>query len=200
MSSSRSLRTLRGVVAATVATLTALFSHVAGGGELPGALGVAAPLVLAVPVCVALAGRRLSLARLGASVGLSQLLFHALFGIGGAAASAAGPAGAAHLHGGPIDLGAAAHPALHDSSMGIAHVLAAVVTIAALHRGEALLIAVAATTAHLVTVLVRVPATPVRAPRPARRSSFALHGILPVAAGVFPPAVPRRGPPALPAS
>ena len=86
-----------------MATLSALFSHVAGGGEVPGLLGLAVPLVLSVPVCVALAGRGLSLARLAVSVGVSQLLFHALFEIG----AAAGPAGAAHAHGGPIDVGAA---------------------------------------------------------------------------------------------
>lgn len=203
MSSSRSLRTLRGVVAATVATLTALFSHVTGGGEVPGLLGLAVPLVLSVPVCVALAGRGLSLARLAVSVGVSQLLFHALFEIGGAA----GPGGAAHAHGGLIDVSAAtAHAGGHDASMstgtamGVAHLLAAVVTIAALHRGEALLIAVAATTAHLVTRLVRVPVAPVPASPPVRRSSSALRAILPVAADVLADAVPRRGPPAAPAS
>ncbi|ROQ64930.1 hypothetical protein EDF36_0432 [Rathayibacter sp. PhB152] len=197
MSSSRSLRTLRGVVAATVATLTALFSHVAGGGELPGLLGLAVPLVLSVPVCVALAGRGLSLARLAASVGVSQLLFHALFEIG----AAAGPTGAAHAHGGPIDVSAAtAHAGGHDSSMGIAHLLAAVVTIAVLHRGEALLIAVAATTVHAAARFVRVPAVPVPAAATGRRSSSAPRAILPVVADVLADAVPRRGPPAAPAS
>ncbi|ROP56641.1 MULTISPECIES: hypothetical protein [unclassified Rathayibacter] len=197
MSSSRSLRTLRGVVAATVATLTALFLHVAGGGEVPGLLGLAVPLVLSVPVCVALAGRGLSLARLAASVGVSQLLFHALFEIG----AAAGPAGAAHAHGGPIDVSAAtAHAGGHDSSMGIAHLLAAVVTIAVLHRGEALLIAVAATTVHAAARLVRVPAVPVLAAATGRRWSSAPRAILPVVADVLADAVPRRGPPAAPAS
>ncbi|NQX17502.1 hypothetical protein [Rathayibacter sp. VKM Ac-2857] len=200
MSSSRSLRTLRGVVAATTTTTTALFSHVAGGGELPGLLGLAVPLVLSVLVCVALAGRGLSLVRLAVSVTLSQVLFHTLFVIG----SAEGPAGAmgtAHAHhGGTIDVsGATAHAGM-AGSMTASHLLAAVVTIAALHRGEALLLAIAATTAHAIVRLVRVPVTPVLAAPPVRRSSYALREILPVATAVLAQAVPRRGPPAVPAS
>src|SRR5699024_1714941 len=61
MSSSREpLRLVRGGVAATVATALALIGHVAGGGAMPGWLGIALP--------------RLSAAILG-----SQALFHGLF-------------------------------------------------------------------------------------------------------------------------
>ncbi|PPG19873.1 hypothetical protein C5C74_05180 [Rathayibacter sp. AY1E8] len=200
MSSSRPLRTLRGVVAATVATLVALFSHVAGGGQIPGPLGVAMPLVLSVLVCVALAGRRLSLVRLAVSVGVSQFLFHTLFTIGTFAGPVDAPMVHAH-HGAVIDVSAAmTHSGMTGSSMWAAHLVAAVATTAALHRGESLLVRVAATTSHLVTRLVRVVPAPVAAPRPARRSSFELRDVLPLASGVFPQAALRRGPPLQPAS
>ena len=52
MSSARSARATRGVIAATFATLVALISHVAGGGAVPGPIGVIAPLILSIAICV----------------------------------------------------------------------------------------------------------------------------------------------------
>ncbi|PPF31753.1 hypothetical protein [Rathayibacter tritici] len=194
MSSTRALRTLRGVVAATVSTLIALFSHVVGGGPIPGLLGIAVPLVLSVLVCVGLAGRGLSLIRVTISVAVSQVLFHTLFVLG--SSEGPGPAPTHAHHGTVIEVsGAMAHSGMAGSSMSIAHMVAAVVTIALLHRGEAMLIRIAATTGHLVTRLVRLPPLPAAAPRPALRSSFELRDVLPLAVGVFPQAAPRRGPP-----
>lgn len=200
MSSSRSLRTLRGVVAATVATIIALFSHVAGGGQTPGPLGLAVPLVLSVLVCVALAGRRLSLVRVAVSVAVSQFLFHTLFTIGTFSGPVDAPMVHAH-HGAVVDVSAAVtHSGMPGSSMWAAHVVAAIATTAALHRGESLLLRVAAMTSHVVARLVRVLPTPAEAPLPARRSSFVLRDVLPLASGVFPQAALRRGPPSLLAS
>src|SRR5699024_5776527 len=68
MSSSREpLRLVRGGVAATVAAALALIGHVAGGGAMPGWLGIALPWWLSVTVCTVLAGTGFSLLRLSAA-------------------------------------------------------------------------------------------------------------------------------------
>ena len=80
MSSSREpLRLVRGGVAATIATALALIGHVAGGGAMPGWLGIVLPWWLSVTVCTVLAGTRFSLPRMSAAILGSQSLFHGLF-------------------------------------------------------------------------------------------------------------------------
>ena len=77
--SQRGARTARGLTAAAVATLLAGLSHSLGGGvgaQVPFGVGTVIAFAFAAMVCVALAGRTLSLARLAASVVLSQLAFH----------------------------------------------------------------------------------------------------------------------------
>lgn len=99
---------------------------------MPGWLGVAVPLVLSVAVCTALAGRHLSLVRLAAAVTASQLLFHTLFVLGSVS-----PSGAAHAHHLPVMMDAAAPAAMHaDPLMWAMHGVAALLTVAVLHRGE----------------------------------------------------------------
>ncbi|KAA9156417.1 hypothetical protein F6B41_01930 [Microbacterium lushaniae] len=123
-----------------MATFVALVSHVTGGGQMPGWLGVVVPLVLSVAVCTVLAGRRLSLWRMSLAVAVSQMCFHTLFVLGTFSPSAAaGESSSHHMHGSvPIlmdDSAAATH--LHaGASMWLMHGVAAVVTIAALYRGE----------------------------------------------------------------
>lgn len=126
-----------------MATFIALMSHVAGGGAVPQLLGVAVPWTLSLMVCTVLAGRALSLTRLTIAVMISQALFHALFVLG----ASAGPARETmhvHDHGGMLDavtstsiatVGSASGM-LADSTMWIAHAVAAVITVAALYRGE----------------------------------------------------------------
>ena len=70
---------MRGGVAATIATALALIGHVAGGGAVPGWLGIVLPWWLSVAVCTVLAGTRFSLPRLSAAILGSQTLFHGLF-------------------------------------------------------------------------------------------------------------------------
>lgn len=155
-------RLLRGVAAGVFATFVALFSHVAGGGQSPTLLGVGVPLLFAVFVCVVLGGRKLSLVRLGASVGISQTVFHWIFEAaassapgGGAVATSADAAGASaaqlalhanHVGGVPSGFasavtgsGAADHAAHGGAAMTTAHVVAALVTIAVLYRSEIVL-------------------------------------------------------------
>jgi hypothetical protein len=113
--SSRWARVLRGLTAAFFAVFVAGFSHVVGGGVQPGGVGVVLALAFSAVVCVALAGKTLSLLRLSIAVGFSQLAFHLLFsvgagsvasgagagaGAGGGAAGAAGLTGVASVAGG----------------------------------------------------------------------------------------------------
>ncbi|MFI8631391.1 hypothetical protein ACIGEP_02190 [Microbacterium sp. NPDC077663] len=133
MRPSRLSRVVRGAVAASVATWAALLSHVAAGGQMPGWLGITVPLVLSIAVCTALAGRRLSLLRLALAVTASQVLFHTLFVLG-----AVTPSGATHAHHLlPMTSAAAPTAAMHaDPLMWVMHGVAAVLTVAVLHRGE----------------------------------------------------------------
>lgn len=132
---------LRGSAAATVAIFAALAGHVSSGGAMPGALGVVVPWILSLTVCVLLAGRRLSVIRLSASVAISQALFHVLFVLGAIEPSMAM---GGHVHGtAPLPLADAILPAaiVPDAAMWLGHLVAAVVTVATLHRGERLLLA-----------------------------------------------------------
>lgn len=142
----RGARALRGGLAAASATFVALMSHIAGGGEMPGLLGVVVPLVLSLPVCMAWSGR-LSLAGLSASVVASQLFFHVLFMLGTPAqdrpASAASGAHAGHegmMMPPTPAAGQTTEMAHADATMWLSHGLAAVVTIVVLYRGELMLL------------------------------------------------------------
>ncbi|MGK9147160.1 hypothetical protein KXS11_05990 [Plantibacter flavus] len=202
MSSARSTRTLRGVVAAAFSTFVALLSHVAGGGSMPGVLGLVVPLMFSTLVCVLLAGRRLSIVRLSLSVAVSQVLFHTLFVLGAAqgSASTAMPSGHA-AHGAHVTLDASSMPMMHDGHAGagmwFAHVIAGLVTIAALHRAETLLSTVAAVKefvlARLVPTVLAALAAPVRPARVRLQSDVPTLRTL----GVYPATTALRGPPAL---
>lgn len=140
MRESRAPRVARGAAAASVATFIALLSHVAAGGGMPGWLGVAVPWVLSLMVCTMLAGRRLSLVRLSIGVTLSQALFHTLFVLGFVSGSGAASVAHHHHHGPlvlpPLVAGETVAMIQADAVMWVAHAVAAVVTIAALYRGE----------------------------------------------------------------
>ena len=128
----RATRVVRGAAAAGLATFVALLSHVTAGGAVPGPVGIVVPLALSFLVCVALAGRRPSLWRLGPAVALSQILFHALFVLG-----ASDTGRAAHVHGVATVLESSAGPLVTmDATMSGWHLVAAALTTLALHRGE----------------------------------------------------------------
>jgi len=188
-----------------------LLSHVAGGGEVPGLLGILVPLVLATAVCVPLAGRRLSIIRVSASVIASQLLFHVLFVLGstGNASAASATGGAGHAgHGGhgsaaaPLLLatpaaGPAAGVSAHaHAGMWAAHAAAAAVTILAIYQGERVVRRLRTLAVALVRVLLPVVATipvPFRAAAPADIETVSL----PRSLSVYPSTRSRRGPPAV---
>ncbi|TIH35563.1 hypothetical protein [Subtercola vilae] len=150
---SRAARVLRGLISAGVSVFVAALSHVAAGGMAPGTVGLALALAVSSLVCVALAGKRLSLPRLALSVAFSQVALHLLFtvGAGSAALSPSEPmtgemAGMSHgsalvsmlfdqsaAGAASIGAGSAMQPC---SWMWLAHAVAALVTIVALRRGE----------------------------------------------------------------
>jgi hypothetical protein len=139
---SRKPAVVRGFAASSLAIFVALAGHVSGGGQMPGALGILVPWIFSFMICVLLAGRSLSLIRLGISVAVSQFLFHTLFVLGTFT-----PSGipTSHVHGAPLVLPPTTgipEAVAVDASMWLAHGLAALLTVAALHRGERLVLAV----------------------------------------------------------
>lgn len=148
---SRSVRALRSVVSATLATFVAAAFHVVGGGANPGLTTLLLALAASVLVCLALSSLRLSLWRLAVSVVVSQAGFHLLFQVTGSSSTLA-----VHQHGADdpsVDavLGHASAP------MGIAHLIAAAITVAALARGEHALRALVEILARIVLRVVSPP-------------------------------------------
>ena len=139
---SRWARVVRGLLAASVATLVAALFHMAGGGVAPSALALTLSLVFSALACIALAGRGLALWRLTLSVALSQFLFHTLFALSPSGSFAgADPSGHVHLgsHLVMVSSGGAtsmAPMAPESAAMWVSHGFAALVTIAALRFGE----------------------------------------------------------------
>lgn len=134
---SRAARTARGALGAFASALLAAASHALAGGTVT-ALSIAATALVALPLCVALAGRLGSLWRLSLAVVASQFLYHwSFWGLG--AASPAGAAGAPRGH--AAHLTTVFSPALISNGtaeawMWAAHAVAAILTITLLHRGE----------------------------------------------------------------
>jgi len=138
-------RFTRGWIVAVVSTFVAAVSHTVGGGSGPGLLPIVLSLAFAGMICVALAGRTLSLWRGVLAVLASQVIFHGLFslgGSGGALSPDAIAASATHQHEllpGIIEASGAAtvHGAGHDGvGIWVAHFVAAAVTSVALRFGE----------------------------------------------------------------
>ncbi|MGM7671205.1 hypothetical protein [Microbacterium sp. A93] len=174
-------------------------------------------LALAGPVCTALAGRRLSWWRLSAGVAASQLLFHWLYSataVPAAAPTLTGLHGGHGAHAGHAEsmiavaaVGAGAGTAagtetgvgaaLHADSpvMVAAHLVAAVVTVVVLRRGEVLAGRVAELAVGLILhspgarLAQWIPAVPVR------RISAAHLTVVHPTGDVLLPSLRLRGPP-----
>ncbi len=131
----RRARVTRGVLAAVVSTFAAAFSHGVAASQAPSVAALAAASVLAVFVCIGLAGRATPL-RLAAAVLVSQAGFHALFAL---IPSATASTVSAATHHGMVTLTTDAVTHGHGSTgaaMWLGHATAALVTILALTRGE----------------------------------------------------------------
>lgn len=199
----------RGASAALLSTGVALASHVLAGAAMPGALGIAVPLLFATSVCIVLAGKHLSAVRLGISVAVSQGIFHTLFVLGSVPAGAAvtpvttvgGHAG--HLgHEGAALASTVASTVSHTHHdpgwMWLAHAAAAAGTTCALHRGERLLARLVSLASRaLARVLPRDATVVVLAARPVRKVVVepAPTPVRALSARTGP--VGRRGPPEL---
>ncbi|WP_284328033.1 hypothetical protein [Demequina litorisediminis] len=187
------MRLARAFVAASVATGVALGSHVAGGGSAPGPAGVAVPLALSFAVCVQLAGRAASGWRIALGVAVSQALFHVLFVMGGGTVTMDAGAHAHHLAAGSLTVADASHAAHGGAPMTLAHVVAAIVTTAALWRLDAALASAGRAIGHLLSRLatpisLTAPHAPRRAASPASPAGDPLPLVLASGLGL-------RGPP-----
>lgn len=152
---SRKPAVVRGFAASSLAIFVALAGHVSGGGQMPGVLGILVPWVFSFMICVLLAGRSLSLIRLGVSVAVSQFLFHTLFVLGTITPSGVSTS---HVHGAPLVLPPTSglpEAVTADASMWLGHGLAALLTVVALYRGERLIVAVRDLAVQLVRWLRR---------------------------------------------
>ncbi len=199
----RGTRVARGAVTAAFAILVSMLSHLAGGGPVPGAVGLVVAAALALPTCVLLAGRTVSTGRLAVAVACSQAVLHLLFTVGAPTTTTLQVVGGRHGMGGHVvSAGGAAAGAgdmggmHHGSAMWVAHLLAAVLTIVALRSGERAfwdLVALARTSLRaliLVAALDVVPRAEVRH-RVARAMRPEIRDL-----GVCVAASPHRGPPA----
>jgi hypothetical protein len=199
MRTGRAIRGLRGLIAASLATMIALLSHLTGGGAMPGWVGIVLPFALSLVVCTALAGRRASLWRMSLAVGSSQFLFHALFVLGTFEAGAS-PSSVGHHHGGVAALpdAAASVSLVHsDAAMWGWHAVAAALTVAALSRGERVVQRLVALAREFLSWAARVvQAWSDAVLAPSARRLFARLGAMPRAlpSAVLSP-LQRRGPP-----
>lgn len=138
---SRPVRALRGTAGSLIAALFAAASHALAGGSITW-LSVVVTAVLALPLCVLLAGRIASLWRLTVAVGGAQFLYHWIFsGVGASTGGMTDPAAvsphAAHL--GVLQAftpATSAAGAQAGTAMWLSHALAAAITIALIYRGE----------------------------------------------------------------
>lgn len=170
-SSSRLPHLVRGSSAAGVATFAALFSHVIGGGAMPGLLGIVVPLLLSLMLCILLAGRKLSLTRLSVSVVASQTLFHTLFVLGtpstGTVQQSGMPAGHHHGHGTmqmPLITEHTMTLVHGDLTMWVSHFIGAAITVFFLYRGEQAIHRLRALAEQFVEWLRHRLAVPMRLP------------------------------------
>ncbi|MEO7122559.1 MAG: hypothetical protein ABI400_05485 [Lacisediminihabitans sp.] len=165
---SRWARVARGLVAAVISLFSAASFHIIAGGRTPTILALLSCLVVSTFVCVALSGKKLSLPKLSTAVAVSQFLFHSVFSLWTTNPLSSGVAGRVHDHL-LVFIPQALSPVAAESSMWLAHAIAAVATIAALSRGEAAFWSLLTTARLWVgTIFAKLALViPARTPRPA---------------------------------
>lgn len=196
---SRAIRTARAVFGAFAITLFAAASHALAGGEMT-PIAVLATAILAVPLCLLLAGKVGSLWRLSLAVVPAQFAYHWSFaGLGIAQNRAEGGAGAvaisphAHHLAGTSFMPELVAAGSADAHMWAAHSVAAIATIALMHRGERAAL-------HLFRLLHRALPTrmPVEIRLPQRRAILVSSDAAPpVVRRIFLSAMSHRGPPTM---
>jgi hypothetical protein len=188
----RHVRALRGIAASAITVLFAATAHTLAGGGAPSPFLVFVAATLAAPVAVLLVGKRASLMRTSAAVLSAQVVFHTAFALFGGTSGVRFTSGVgAHAHMATHMVTTGSAPMAHDS-MSAAHIVAALLTIAALHRGERMLRALGRGIQRLLPLRIT------RAPHPLSvrvvRATFTPPT---VRAAIFVAAVGRRGPPVL---
>ncbi|WP_017793721.1 hypothetical protein [Leucobacter salsicius] len=136
----RGVRTARGAAISIAATLLAATSHALAGGQVT-VFSVFATAVFALPLTMALVGRKPALWRLTIAVSVAQLVYHWCFaGLGlfseRGNLSAPAPLHAMHLAQLESFVPDLATAATASAAMWLSHAAAAVLTIALLYRGE----------------------------------------------------------------
>ena len=203
-------RVARGWIVAVFSTFVAALSHTLGGGSAPGVLAVVLSLAFAGILCIGLAGRTLSLWRMGLSVGLSQLIFHGLFSLGtpgGAltAGTVSGQGAGAHQHqvvtglvssaDAVTTVGVPVHGMFaHDAGMWVAHAAAALLTVVALRHGERAFWSLFSTAVLAIRSLWE-PLAPVAVRGVGHRAPAAARVFLPRALSTLLSTMRHRGPP-----
>ena len=201
-------RVVRGVAVASFSTGVALLFHLIGGGAMPAAMGLIAPLILSAFVGMLVMSARPRLLPTVAVTAVAQIAFHTLFTVGsgvsavGSQAAHAGHAGhtmttpiagAAPMAGATTEASSAVVGLQGDGRMWLMHAVAAVITAVVLHRGE-LIIAGLARLLERVVALV-APPTPTTHPLSERPRSWVDSVPRARAARLLIHVAPDRGPP-----
>lgn len=160
---SRGARARRGTAVAVFATFVASLAHTLGGGSPPGPLALMVALAFSVPLAMALTSVRTRLVRTAVSAIVAQAALHLTYALGGAAPLESATR-VGHQHAG-VQLPATPVVAVDHGNawMPVAHLVAAVVTLAALVLGDRVLDAFGRAVRVLVRRLTAIPA-PVAAP------------------------------------
>ncbi|WP_411733539.1 hypothetical protein [Paeniglutamicibacter sp.] len=202
------LRIVRGWIGALLCTCLAAASHALVDGDLPPLPILGLLLCISAAICTSLASRRISLLRTSLAVMLSQGAYHGAFALFGHQHQASGlihentslAGHAAHTLTLNVDTSAAAVAAVDPSNswlMPLAHLVAAIVTVMALRRGEiavrALVDAVSLYVPRLILFIRSLPS--VRGKQPLLGVAYRSL----VLRDVLRPALHRRGPPRGPA-
>ncbi|ALS57092.1 hypothetical protein C5C66_01940 [Rathayibacter toxicus] len=203
----RGARLARGTVAALAATATAAASHTFADTQTPPPAILAIAAAFATLICVFLSGRYLSLSRLSISVLASQLAYHALFHIAGGATEVKVTGNGKllsdrHNHGAAtVELfsggGSVSGPghADHSPVMILAHLTAAVLTIAMLRHGERIFWTLGAGAARVVVRLVARASALLLPSRPGIATLGTVEPLTPHALETVLSALQHRGPP-----
>ncbi len=183
------------MLSAGVSTLVTAAAHSVGGGAFPAPMLLAAVFVASVLLCFGLLGRRMSLLGLVPAIAGTQFLLHLVFSFTGDGVTLGSGAEHAGHHGAAAPMLMDMSAAAHHEGMLFAHVLAGLVTVAALRLGAGavrqVLSAVLLRLGLLLAFLLRpLPIRSVRAGVPALRSAGVLRRLL------LADVIARRGPPA----
>ena len=191
----RVARAARGWSVAVFATVTAAVSHGLAGGTFPGAFGIVASVVLAGAASSLLTARKQSPLRLAIAVGLTQVMYHAVFSGMGDPTAPVVTHDALHQHG-AVALPELLHVHGASGSMWLAHIIAGVLTLIVLMNAESALWGFTCTIALALSRLLSLgrPLAPQTAPATAVAASPA--GVSPLL--VVLSSMRYRGPPLAP--